>query len=269
MIDSRQALTKLDALLEPWDHVDHDSELDPTMDHFAREREKRERRFRLLMEMVSLTELRKGYIGRLIEAHGAECVGYLYVLICVHTGYELTYHDILSDLVPGKHLELYEGKAIIEYWTEWWKRHGTNSKYRSLDWQEDSAVLNQAYCALSSNTLESCTKISHEHPLVRQAIARRSDISNELQHRLASDSAAAVRLELALNPSAGPDTLTLLARDENSIVRRWVATHPKTPAIERELLSRDPIPEVREFYRNNVRATSEDEALAASTSKLR
>ncbi len=264
MSDSSQTLVKLDALLEPWDPVDHDSELDPNMDHGVRQREKRERSFRFVMEVASLVELRNEYIRRLIGDHGVGCVDYLYAMLRVHTAHELNYHEILCELVSGRHPQLYEGKAIVNYWSEWWKRHGTEGQYGTLHWQEDSPVLSQALRALSSDTVEIYASVAQKHPLVRQAIARRSDIPNELQHRLANDSATAVRLELVLNPSVGPDALTVLARDENSIVRRWVGAHPKTPARERELLSKDPIPEVREFYRNNWPAKSAGDAFSPS-----
>jgi hypothetical protein len=37
------------------------------------------------------------------------------------------------------------------------------------------------------------------------------------------------RIDLANNPTTPPETLTILARDENSDVRYWVAKNPNTP----------------------------------------
>ena len=65
---------------------------------------------------------------------------------------------------------------------------------------------------------------------VREALARRRDLSDELRTQLAADASSVVRLAVATNPTTGPSILELLASDVDHLVRAAVAGHRNTSA---------------------------------------
>jgi hypothetical protein len=65
------------------------------------------------------------------------------------------------------------------------------------------------------------------------------------------------RKELAKNPNTPPETLTILARDEDSDVRRGVANNPNTPPETLTILARDENSDVRWGVARNPKSTRE------------
>ena len=65
------------------------------------------------------------------------------------------------------------------------------------------------------------------------------------------------KLELANNPNTPPETLTILARDEDSYVRYSVAQNPNTPPETLTFLARDEDYWVRCGVARNPNATRE------------
>lgn len=252
MSDVSRSLVKLDAMLEAWDMVDDDSMLDPQLSGTERERVKSDLGFRRVMELTSLEMLRREHIDRVAAAHGVGAADYLFALLRVHTPHELTYHELLSALIAGRHPNIHEAHEISRYWSDWWQRRWSPRKYCTLDWKTHSPVLSAALQALSDDTSNADSYVEHSHPLVRQSVARRADIPMHIQLRLVTDPAFAVRHELAMNASTGPPVLVRLAEDVHSIVRRWAAVHPQTPTEVRERVALDPIVEVREFVRRHL-----------------
>jgi hypothetical protein len=57
-----------------------------------------------------------------------------------------------------------------------------------------------------------------------------STFFDKLHAKLVKDDEAAVRVRVAVNPKASPETLTKLSQDEDAAVRRAVANNPHTPA---------------------------------------
>jgi|SRR5271165_1584269 len=121
------------------------------------------------------------------------------------------------------------------------------AKYSTLRWQADSPTLDAALKALTCSRDAITPFLTHPHPLVRQSVARRTDLEAETQWELAEDPAPIVRYELATKRNTSPDVLTEVANDLNSIVRRWVACHPATPVSVLNRLKQDPIEGVRAF----------------------
>ena len=237
-------LQSLDALLEAWEPLDVDTLL-LDADPATRQELKRAHELRHIVEKVSVEQLRKHHLMELVKEHRAGCTEYLYTLIRVHAGYELGYHEILSDL--HREPQLYDSTKIRAHWQEWWGRNGKKKAFAVLDWRTESNNLCAALNAHTDDLALAARSVSHPNTLVRQALARREDINKDLQSELADDAAAIVRFELARNPNSAPEVLGQLANDLNSIVRRWVAHHPRTPSEVLVHLAVDPIEAVREF----------------------
>ncbi len=71
------------------------------------------------------------------------------------------------------------------------------------------------------------------------------------------------RLDLAGKPSTPSEELTLLANDENSYVRRWVADNPNTPPETLTLLASDEDSVVRRIVAENPNTPPETLTLLA------
>ncbi len=80
---------------------------------------------------------------------------------------------------------------------------------------------------------------------VRQSLAARKDLSDELRVQLASDVSSLVRLAVASNPTSGPEILALLAADVDHLVRAAVARHRCTSTSTLRGLVDDPTYEAR------------------------
>lgn len=80
---------------------------------------------------------------------------------------------------------------------------------------------------------------------VRQSLAARKDLSDELRVQLASDVSSLVRLAVATNPTTGPAILALLAADVDHLVRAAVARHRCTSTSTLRGLVDDPTYEAR------------------------
>jgi hypothetical protein len=246
MSDIAQTLVALDELLQVFGNPDSDSavsELEPS----RRAAVKREEDFEHVMKLASVEQLRMYHISKLIEQSSKGCAEYLYALVRVHAGYELTYHELLSGICDGHHPSLYSGDEILPYWQTWWTKHGKNPSYSSLNWMDDSKNLRAALNALTSDDADMVASLLyHTHSLVRQSIARRPAFNEEWQYQLADDPDPAVRFALAQNRGTSPEVLAELGNDLSSIVRRWVACHPSTPQRVLDRLNADPIDGVRD-----------------------
>jgi hypothetical protein len=63
--------------------------------------------------------------------------------------------------------------------------------------------------------------------------------------------------DISSNPNTPPETLELLAQDENSHVRWWVSRNPNTPVEILEILATDRDYNVRSSVTTNPNATEE------------
>lgn len=247
MPDIAQALTSLDHLLHCFNVQDLDSEL-LHLEPSKRAAAKREREFSNIMGMVSVEQLRKLHFREVIQCCAEGCAEYFYAHVRVHSGHELTYHEFLSAICGGDHPKIYDEEKIVAYWSSWWQGSGRRPKWRTLDWRPSSETLCSGYDALTTLDSKQLERyFSHPRSIVRQCVARREDIDEEIQYQLADDAEPAVRFCLARNRNAARDVLGEMANDLNSIVRRWVACHPNTPASVLERLREDPVEEVRRF----------------------
>jgi hypothetical protein len=80
---------------------------------------------------------------------------------------------------------------------------------------------------------------------VRQSLAARKDLTDELRAQLASDDSALVRRAVATNPTTGPAILALLDADVDHLVRAAVARHRRTSTSTLRRLVDDPAYEAR------------------------
>jgi hypothetical protein len=246
MLDTGKTLQTLDNLLEAWDLLDFDSTL-LQVEEGKRDALKREAEMQNILQKVSLDTLRKNSLVELIKEYRQGCVQYLYSLVRVHASSELSYHELLCEICAVRRPNIYDGDKIREYWDDWWSKNGNATKYATLRWQHDSPTLDAALQALTCSSDLIAPFVTHSHTLVRESVARRTDLDMETQWELAEDPAPIVRYELATNRNTSPDILAELANDLNSIVRRWVASHPATPDLVLNRLQHDPIEGVRKF----------------------
>jgi hypothetical protein len=91
----------------------------------------------------------------------------------------------------------------------------------------------------------------------RKYLARNPNTPPETLTILARDEDSYVRWGVARNPNTPPETLTILARDENSDVRYWVAWNPNTPPETLTILARDRHYYVRSGVARNPKSTRE------------
>lgn len=246
MANESETLETLDILLKTLELPDFDSSL-RGLESADLANVKRSEEFKHLMETVSLQQLRQHHIGELVSEFREGCAFYLYTLIRVHAGCEFSYHDMMAAICERRPVQLYEGSKIRKYWKEWWEANGANPRFSTLHWQPHSKNLNAAWQALTCESACLYTFLTHPHPLVRQSVARRTDLTEDAQFELVDDPDPMVRFELATNESTVPSVLGELANDLHSIVRRWVACHPGTPEDALRRLGQDPIEGVRTF----------------------
>jgi len=85
----------------------------------------------------------------------------------------------------------------------------------------------------------------------RKELAQNPNTPPETLTILARDEDSYVRWRVANNPNTPPETLTILARDENCLVRCKVAYNPNTPPETLTILARDENSMVRRFVALN------------------
>jgi Ankyrin repeats (3 copies)/Ankyrin repeat len=219
-----------------------------------------------VMGMAALSTHRQQLISALVESHGLGTVEYIIDTLMIEPHDAITYHEILHDLLessvtvrrrvmvklPSASDLGYDQKRIVELWSEWWMKNGSNRKYRSLAWREHSPRLLLALRALNGRDADEMERlVDHEDPVVRLALARNANITSEIRKLLACDPETIVRVTLAENENVDVATLHLLADDQNSLVRRWVAGNERGDRALFDKLKSDASKDVRSFLAGN------------------
>lgn len=101
------------------------------------------------------------------------------------------------------------------------------------------------------------TLAKQRSPGVRQALAKRCDLTTEAAKILEGDNRIEVRRTLGSNPSTPKEILSRFAADTTGPSRSWVASNPNLPEEDIRRLANDAAPSVRRWVAINRSAPSD------------
>lgn len=146
-----------------------------------------------------------------------------------------------------------DASQALEFWRNWRRRHGANTKYSTLAWHARAPRTKAAFDAYLAPKID-MKHASDDDVVVRLAATRNPGIDAAALSLFVRDAEPHVRLAVVMHPRATTQTLRILLNDENSIVRRWIANNPNSDDSILQILSEDKDPAVVKFLAANAKS---------------